>query len=56
MTYLDNVFVDHDPLPALPTLNETTLCGAHRAASCAHCPGGHGQAWCNGECRWGSRL
>jgi TPR repeat protein len=27
-------------------------CGAHRAASCAVCPQGHGVAWCNGECSW----
>lgn len=28
------------------------ICGSHRAATCAECPQGHGESWCNGECFW----
>jgi len=44
-----------------PTANEaccvckaqiTVNCGGHRASSCAQCPQGNGQWWCNGECSW----
>jgi len=27
-------------------------CGGHHAPTCADCPQGHGEGWCNGECRW----
>jgi len=27
-------------------------CGNHFAHSCADCPQGHGESWCNGECVW----
>ena len=27
-------------------------CGGHSAASCAACPQGHGESWCNGDCVW----
>jgi len=27
-------------------------CGAHRAASCAACPDGHGAGWCHRDCTW----
>lgn len=27
-------------------------CGGHTAPSCAKCPQGNGEAWCNGECQW----
>ncbi|KAL7550701.1 hypothetical protein ACHAWF_013925 [Thalassiosira exigua] len=27
-------------------------CGNHVAPTCAECPQGHGQDWCNGECMW----
>ena len=27
-------------------------CGNHHALSCAECPQGNGETWCNGECAW----
>jgi len=27
-------------------------CGGHYAATCAECPQGNGESWCNGECSW----
>lgn len=39
---------------ALPAASEV-LCGGHFAVSCAACPAGHGEAWCNGDCAWLSR-
>ena len=27
-------------------------CGSHEAPSCAECPQGHGEEWCNGACTW----
>ena len=35
-----------------PKNNVQVRCGGHFANSCAECPQGHGQGWCNGECRW----
>jgi len=29
-------------------------CGGHWADSCADCPQGYGQYWCNGDCQWNS--
>ena len=29
-------------------------CGKHTAGSCSECPQGHGEIWCNGDCRWDS--
>jgi len=29
-----------------------TVCGAHNAKTCGHCPQGNGALWCNGECGW----
>lgn len=28
------------------------VCGSHKAASCSECPQGHGEGWCNGDCKW----
>eukprot|EP00956_Cyclotella_meneghiniana_P030344 scaffold75971_cov75-Cyclotella_meneghiniana.AAC.2 len=39
------------PTP-LPTPMPGVSCGSHRAANCGQCPQGHGEAWCNGDCRW----
>lgn len=30
-------------------------CGGHTAATCAHCPAGHGERWCKGDCAWSDR-
>jgi len=30
----------------------TVSCGSHSAASCAECPQGNGEPWCNGDCSW----
>lgn len=27
-------------------------CGAHRANTCADCPQGNGESWCNSDCEW----
>ena len=27
-------------------------CGGHTANTCADCPEGNGEVWCNGECQW----
>merc|ERR1712060_485842 len=27
-------------------------CGGHQSPSCALCPDGHGESWCNGDCDW----
>merc|ERR1711879_740519 len=27
-------------------------CGGHYSPTCAECPQGHGEVWCNGECIW----
>mmetsp|Transcript_40176 Transcript_40176/g.71301 ORF Transcript_40176/g.71301 Transcript_40176/m.71301 type:complete len:344 (-) Transcript_40176:42-1073(-) len=27
-------------------------CGGHKAPSCSQCPQGHGESWCNGDCKW----
>ena len=35
-----------------PKLSEIVSCGSHEAASCAECPQGHGEEWCNGDCTW----
>ena len=29
-------------------------CGGHTASTCALCPQGHGDSWCNGDCKWSS--
>ena len=36
----------------LNVLKGRVNCGGHDAGSCAGCPQGNGQAWCNGECQW----
>lgn len=28
------------------------VCGGHKARSCSECPGGHGEGFCHGDCRW----
>lgn len=33
---------------------ETVICGYHEANSCADCPQGNGERWCNGDCFWDS--
>ena len=32
--------------------NAQVSCGGHFADFCADCPQGHGEIWCNGDCRW----
>ena len=27
-------------------------CGDHQEDSCADCPQGNGEIWCNGDCKW----
>ena len=27
-------------------------CGGHHEGSCADCPQGNGEKWCNGDCKW----
>ena len=27
-------------------------CGGHSATTCAECPQGHGESWCNNDCEW----
>ncbi|CAK0803623.1 unnamed protein product, partial [Prorocentrum cordatum] len=36
----------------LRALGIQVSCGGHTADSCAECPRGHGETWCNGECGW----
>lgn len=44
------------PHPDEFNVNETpgheVQCGAHTARSCAECPRGHGEGYCNNDCRW----
>merc|ERR1719333_1748934 len=41
------------PAPTMaPTAPATVSCGSHSAASCAECPQGNGESWCNGDCSW----
>eukprot|EP00427_Karlodinium_veneficum_P040848 CAMPEP_0169252790 /NCGR_PEP_ID=MMETSP1016-20121227/38247_1 /TAXON_ID=342587 /ORGANISM="Karlodinium micrum, Strain CCMP2283" /LENGTH=193 /DNA_ID=CAMNT_0009334043 /DNA_START=53 /DNA_END=635 /DNA_ORIENTATION=+ len=35
-----------------PVTSNSVSCGAHHAASCADCPEGNGEPWCNGDCFW----
>mmetsp|Transcript_23490 Transcript_23490/g.35667 ORF Transcript_23490/g.35667 Transcript_23490/m.35667 type:complete len:500 (-) Transcript_23490:113-1612(-) len=46
------------PGPTPAPFNEPTgspvSCGGHFASSCAECPQGNGEYWCNGECIWGN--
>jgi len=31
---------------------DSVKCGAHRANTCADCPQGNGESWCNADCEW----
>ena len=36
----------------IATETSDVVCGGHTAATCADCPQGNGQSWCNGDCFW----
>jgi len=59
----DQANVTHTATTPSPTLvtgrkQSGVSCGGHRAHSCVRCPWGPrgyvGQAWCNGQCKWGN--
>merc|ERR1711862_831794 len=38
--------------PSSNQVHRKVNCGAHYASTCAHCPEGNGESWCNGDCVW----
>merc|ERR1719464_2317580 len=44
--------VDDNDTSLIDVGQTDVLCGGHRAPTCADCPQGHGQSWCNADCVW----
>ena len=54
-TYLKGTFSSSEMVMLFSLLIGQVICGNHKADSCDKCPQGHGESWCNGDCKWTSK-